>query len=512
MTDAKPIDRLRRWAPLAVLVVVSFAYRVPVLINAPGTNSDAAVVGLQAMHILRGEHAVFLWGSAYQTSVDSYVAAGFFALLGPTPFALMLSALSLHVALTLFAWATVRPHVACGWGALALVGPLVLAPASVHSYALYPPRQAALTLAFAAIFAAERAHHAGGNPRAAIARSAAAGALALLAVYADPYATLFVPAAVLLVVFAKGWPRRALGFAGGALAGAIPVLLRMRHPAAKHGVFSMTTDVVGHNAKLLWDPCGPWAIGAKAWAPTHMMDWAPWDAPWPIALVQWLGAAAFFVALGASIALVLLRGTAPGARRVGVVGLYVALATVAGFLVSQMVMDHFSMRYLAAVVLAAPLFAAPLAARLGAKRFALLFSPWIAACAIGGWMGYAPFVRGPLPVRHPDGTGAADEDLARALSDRGVTYAMADYWAAYRLTLSVRERVIAVPIHETQDRYRPYRDAFDRADRIAYFYDPLRSFEDERAMIASLEADPHFTVGERIDTGAFRVVLLDRRR
>jgi hypothetical protein len=497
----------KRWGPVFTLLVTSILFRVPPLINAPGTNSDAAIVGLQAMHILRGEHAVFLWGSVYQTSVDSYVAATFFTVLGVTPFALMLSALSLHVALTCFAYAMVRRHTTCGWLALALVGPLVLAPAAVHSYALYPPRQAALTLAFAALWACERAYAA----RRVEAWSAAGGFLALLAVYADPYATLFVPAAALLALFGAGRARRAIAFGAGALVGTIPVALRMNHPAAKHGVLSMSTDVIGHNATLLWDPCGPWAIGTKVYAPVHMMDWVPWSAPWALRVVQWVGGAAFLIAVCASAVLVFARKTDAGARRLGAVGLYVALATVAAFLVSQMVMDHFSMRYLAAIVLAMPLLALPLGVRLGARRFAALFAPWIATTAICGWMGYAPFVNGPLPVRHVNGTGAQEETLARALADRGVTYAMADYWAAYRVTLATAERLVVVPIHETQDRYRPYRDAFEKADRFAYVYDPLRSFEDERAMIAQWELDPHVTVVDRVDTGAFRALVLSRR-
>ena len=90
--------RIRAAAPVCALVALSYAFRWPALLNADSTNSDAAIVGLQAMHLLRGEWSPFLWGSGYQTSVDSAVAAGFFAVLGPTPRALMLSALTLHVA------------------------------------------------------------------------------------------------------------------------------------------------------------------------------------------------------------------------------------------------------------------------------------------------------------------------------------------------------------------------------------------------------------------------------
>src|SRR4051794_36646496 len=87
-------------AAASLLVLASYLYRLPPLFNARSTNSDAAVVGLQAMHILRGEWSPLLWGSGYQTSADAFVAAGFFALLGATPLVLMLSSLTLHVLAT----------------------------------------------------------------------------------------------------------------------------------------------------------------------------------------------------------------------------------------------------------------------------------------------------------------------------------------------------------------------------------------------------------------------------
>lgn len=47
-------------------------------------DSDQAVFGLQAMHILQGEHLAFSWGYAYIGTLQSYLAAAFFALFGPS--------------------------------------------------------------------------------------------------------------------------------------------------------------------------------------------------------------------------------------------------------------------------------------------------------------------------------------------------------------------------------------------------------------------------------------------
>jgi len=187
-------SRVQTLSATALLVVLSFATRAPALLNASGTNSDAAVVGLQARHIFHGGWSPLLWGSSYQTSADSTWAALFFAVFGPTPLALMLSALTLYVALTLFAFAMLHRRMSSPWRALVATLPLVFTTACVHSYALYPPRQLALTLAFVALWAIDRAD---GAKRPA-AWLFAGGLVAMLAWLADPYAIIFLPAAALL--------------------------------------------------------------------------------------------------------------------------------------------------------------------------------------------------------------------------------------------------------------------------------------------------------------------------
>ena len=148
--------RLHAAAPWLAVLAASIAFRLPPLINAPGTNSDAAIVGLQAMHILRGEWSWFLLGSGYQTSVDALVAAIFFAVTGPSPFWLMASTLIGHIVLTWFSFSILRRRLS-PWLAALLVLPLVFAPDPVHTYVLYPPRQASLTLVFASFWLLDRA-------------------------------------------------------------------------------------------------------------------------------------------------------------------------------------------------------------------------------------------------------------------------------------------------------------------------------------------------------------------
>lgn len=465
------------------LVLASYLFRLPALLNARSTNSDAAVVGLQALHVLRGEWSPFLWGSGYQTSADAIVAAAFFAVLGPTPFALMVSALSLHVLATLLVYGTLRRRTTDVAAAL-LTLPMVVTTSSLHSYALYPPRQASLTLAVAAFCATDLAARRT-SERAARLALAGAGALATLAVAADPYPMVLLPLAALFAALvawdgagAREQVERLAAYAAGALVGAIPFVVLRRLPGANPGPLGLTTSMIGHHVDLLLRECLPWAIGTKVYYAHHVMDYAPWtDVPSVVRIVQVLGAASLAVVVVVALAVGPFAKRLPWpARRLGLVGGLVYPLAISAFVVSVMVMDHFSMRYLAVLALLTPFAALPACELLGVRRFAVLFAPHLLATAIGGWVGYGPFVHGLVPVREAPEL-ADDHALEALLASRGVHHATADYWASYRLTLLWAERVIVVPSNPGEDRYRPYREAFEHANVFAYVHDKGRSRE-----------------------------------
>ncbi|WP_394849496.1 hypothetical protein LZC95_18870 [Pendulispora brunnea] len=471
------------------MVALSFLYRLPPLLNAGDTNSDAAIVGLQAMHILRGEFSWHLFGSTYQTSVDSAVAALWFLVLGATPFALMLSALVGHVALTLLSYAVLARHVAKTVAAV-LVLALVFCSAPVHGNVLYPPRQAALTLVFLAMYFVESIDKSRGELRAG-----AGGLVALLACFADPYALLFLPLVGLHLLLAARDPSKArwlkrigAGVAGMAI-GVVPLMLLLASPESRHGETKMSLDVVTHNWAVLREACLPWVLGTKVYAPLHEMDYVPWAAPPAIAAIQWLGLASLVGMLLGSAFVVVAPGTPWGVRRIGAVGLLSVPLTVSAFLVSPMVMDQFSARYLVAMLLFLPWAFAPLAHRATGWRFAMYAAPYLASAAIGGWVAYAPAVSG-LAVR--TGLSNDDEAMGAKLRALGVHVAMADYWVAYRETFLFRESPIVVPSHLAQDRYRPYRDIFAREREYAYLIDRWRSEE------------PEATVAERLSLSGAR--------
>src|SRR6476619_3263476 len=54
---------------LVSLLLMAVLFCLPALINASGVHADAATVGLQAEHILRGEWSWFIWGTDYQGAI-----------------------------------------------------------------------------------------------------------------------------------------------------------------------------------------------------------------------------------------------------------------------------------------------------------------------------------------------------------------------------------------------------------------------------------------------------------
>ena len=504
-------DTRRKAGALAALLVLSVAYRWPALINAATVNSDTAIVGLQAMHILKGHWAWFLYGSGYQTSVDSFVAASVFAFLGATPIALMLSTFGGHLVATGLAYSTLSRHLPA-WTAALTTLPLVFTPSPLHTYILGPPRQAAITLVFLAVWAIDRAS----SSRSPGAWAAAGGALASLACFADPYGLLFLPPLLGLSTLAawdtpsERWRQAGKSFAG-ALAGIVPFVVLASSPKAVHGEVTFTGATIAHNYRLLVDECLPWVLSSTAYVPGDT-DYVPWRAG-EFRLVQVAGVTVLVAGLGFGLVAFLAKRGPWAVRRLGAFGFVFLPVTIGAFLFSVMVMDLFSSRYLSAIILMSPFALAPVAERLGTARFGAAMAPYVLASAVAGWLGFGAEVAGARPVHLPGSGGADEERLGRLLKERGIENAIADYWVAYRLTFLYQEAVEVVPIHVAEDRYAPYRDAFERARRVAYVFDAQRSREDRGAMLDDLGGTKSYgTPTETLAVGNLTAVVLERQR
>jgi len=93
-------------------------------------ESDQAIYGLMAKHIVEGRaFPLFMYGQDYMLAVDSYLAAPFFAVLGPSVFSLHLSGLATNLAIaSVLIFALVRYAELPPWQALVASLPFVFAP------------------------------------------------------------------------------------------------------------------------------------------------------------------------------------------------------------------------------------------------------------------------------------------------------------------------------------------------------------------------------------------------
>ena len=84
---------------LAAVAALTVAFRLPFLLHADRFfDSDEAVEGLMARHVLQGELPVFLWGQQYKGVPEVYLAAAVFSVAGSSVIALKATTLMCFVA------------------------------------------------------------------------------------------------------------------------------------------------------------------------------------------------------------------------------------------------------------------------------------------------------------------------------------------------------------------------------------------------------------------------------
>ncbi len=509
---ASPSRRMSGLLPWAVLLGGSVLFRLPALINARGVHSDAAIVGLQAMHILQGEWSWFLWGAGYQASFDAVLIALGFALTGPSALTLMMVPLLGHLACVGLAYDALRRWVAPGAAAIACL-PLVVAPQAINGVALYAPRQWSITAVFLAVWLVSRSLGASKPVPWLI----GGGFFAGFALYLDLFALqLMVGFGVFALASAaaplrpvRGLLTRVAGLAAGTLLGALLVAWSRSQPMADAAKTTLSLERLGPNARLLWETCLPWLLGTKVFIPGERLYPDLWIPPWPVGLLQWVALGSVLLAVAVAGVAVLRGKVAPAVRRAALLGVGITASSVGGFLVSSMPSDMWSARYLAPVVWFLPFTLAPLAGWLGARRFGMALAPYLVVAAIGGWLALGPYVQGPLPVRTARGVAEDEAEVARVLREKGVTHAAAQYWLSYRLGFLFQESPVVIPLAAWEDRYPPYRAGFQQAPVVAYLFHP----SEPRATPGPYEAQLRATGAryERLEIRGFTVLIHHRR-
>jgi hypothetical protein len=498
-------------AALGVLLLGTLLFRLPVLLNANGVHSDAAVVGLQARHMLQGEWSWYLWGAGYQGSFDAVLAAIFFRVAGPTPLALMLVPLVGHVLLEVLTFDMLRRRLGV-WGGLLATLPVVFTPQAVNGVVLYAPRQWAITFIFLGLWLLEGAS----QSRRPLLRYVVGVALGPVAAWLDLFTLQLMPGFIAFALaccvddwrgFAAGW-RRVAATLGGVVLGWLANRWLRSQPGRSSTTAKLSLEPLEHNARLLWEQCLPWLLGYGVNRADDTYNMVRWEPPLAFALLQKLGAVLFVVGVVVGGLALFSRRLPWRVRRLGGVGGMVSAAALGGFLLSHQPVDMWSARYLAPIIWFAPFALAPAALLLRTRRFAVALAPYIVTAAVGGWVSYGPYVDGPLPRRDARGVADEEREVARVLREHGVTAGAAQFWIAYRLTFLFEENPVLMPINPGEDRYPPYRKAFEEASRVAYIFHPSEGVEQPEPYEARLrEQGARY---ERVKVADYTLLIVTR--
>ena len=93
------------YSPLWLCFLLAILSRVWIIVHTYGVMAgDELEVGLQAEHILRGEHPLYYFGQPYLGNLDAYVAALIFRFTGPAVWAMRLEMIPLSLLLVYLTW------------------------------------------------------------------------------------------------------------------------------------------------------------------------------------------------------------------------------------------------------------------------------------------------------------------------------------------------------------------------------------------------------------------------
>src|ERR1700692_194571 len=108
-TTVTPILR-KRWytiflSPLWLCLLVALLIRVWLTYHTHGViDGDESYVGIQAEHILHGEHPYYFYGQAYMGSLEAYLMAVLFAIAGPSVWMLRAEPILLSLLVVWLTW------------------------------------------------------------------------------------------------------------------------------------------------------------------------------------------------------------------------------------------------------------------------------------------------------------------------------------------------------------------------------------------------------------------------
>src|SRR2546423_6339612 len=92
-------------SPLWLCLLFALGIRIWLAYHTHGIiDGDEAMVGIQAEHILRGEHPYYFYGQAYMGSLEAYLMAILFAIAGPSVWMLRAEPILLSLLIVWLTW------------------------------------------------------------------------------------------------------------------------------------------------------------------------------------------------------------------------------------------------------------------------------------------------------------------------------------------------------------------------------------------------------------------------
>jgi hypothetical protein len=472
-------------------------------------EADEAVVGLMALHILAGERPVFYWGQPYLGSLEAYLAAGLFAVVGASNLALKLLPGLAFLAFVLLVYVGARRD----YGRpVALASTLYLAlPPSFLAFWSLKARGGYVELLALGQALLLLAGSLGPGPVGAAWRVALLGLLSGATLWTHVLGLVYVLPALLLLVTRTARARQPsllLVWLGGLLIGSAPLLVYNLTTAGETlGALSgsgATLESVQSNLRALLRVGLPVMAGlgqATSSPLLFSLDWPsrPGSQPWVAGLLL--------------AALVLLLAPRVAETRLGRVGscsatastrLGLALALLTPILASlgrfgELVAEP---RYALPLYAATPLLLATLLGwprRPPSWRLALL-APLV---GLNCWSLLTADPALNLPTSAAGSTADNRAELIRALEQAGLSEIYTDYWLAYPLIFESQERISAAVISGGFDRFPPYAHLVAQSSRPAFVF--VAESVEERAFLAGPGREA--AGAERIEVGIYRIYV-----
>ncbi len=477
---------------LVAILLAALALRL-YLLAGPQTEleADEAIVGLMARHILEGERPTFYYMQPYMGSLEAYVAAGFFALLGSSTFALKL--VPLVAALIFVALVFATGYRLGGIGAAAISGLYVaVAPAFLALWSL-KARGGYVEILVMGQLLILLALGIGNRRRVRMWEGALLGLVAGLGLWTNPLMGVYlIPVGFYLLLTLR---LRIVGLwllpaVAGGLVGCYPLL----EYNLSHG-FATADAMFGGQWSLAEAPnylkqvgrvSLPILAGLAQASSSQKLFWPAFSAS-PAGQGQIALLVSFLFLVVALLGARGLPGLVVGkAGREAGQTLLVLLAVVvpALFVVSKFRELVTEPRYLLPLYSASPLIAvAFLSTRRAARWLAPLLSAALLCLNLYSLSTLDPVLN--LPDTAVGSRASNRAELAEHLLSRGLDRVYTDYWIGYPLAFESRERVIPAVLSGGFNRYLPYPHTVSQSPNPAFVF--VRGSQEESDFLARMK-------------------------